>query len=464
MSFFPTLNKPYSEDDLNLILNDALRVLEKIGIECSEPQAVGRVTAEAGIRHENGRLLFDPDAMRSHIADVRKRNAALPDEEPDFKLLTAWSCFNYADPGTGEVRPATTEDAILMTRLMDARGGNAWTVPLIPADVPPQHATLTADYIGAKYSRGMGGFTSVSSIREVELLVEMYQAVGRKYLFVEQVAISPLRFNDHGIAMALHFAERNDVDVVLSGAIPTVGSTAPISLRTAMAQSVAESMALSLVNCRLGLGEGGFGARLATFDMQHTVMGYGAPEEMLMVVLGQQIASFLNGKTYRIGLIHSTAHMPDSQAAVERTINVLGQALAGARIFRGNGQLAVDEVFSPQQAIIDDEIIAHVRHIVQGVKPLGMDGDVVEELLEGLETNQFLDAEATAENFREFYLFPELFHHYSTGHWRSEGCPTILGDAWEKAKAQIEGNDFGLSAEQERNVDAVYQRALKELA
>jgi len=463
MSFFPAMNKPYSQDELNLILNDALRVLEKIGIKCVAPHVVERVTAEPGVRSENGCLLFDPDVLRAHVAMVRKRNAALPDEEPDFKLLSAWSCFNYADPETGAVRLATTDDAVLMTRLMDARGGRDWSIPLIPGDVPPQHATLTADYIGAKHSRALGGFTSVGNPKELEFLIEMYQAAGRKYLFVEQVGISPLCFNDNGLEMALRFKGRDDVDVILTGAIQAVGSTAPISLRTAMAQSIAESLALSLIGFRLGLGEGGFGTNLYAFDMQHTTMGFGTPEELLLYTLRQQMVSFLNGKKYRIGTLHSLARQPDAQAAVERTINALGQALSGARIFRGNGQLAVDEVFSPQQVIIDDEIIAHVRRVVQGVNPLAVDGDVVEELLEGLKTNQFLDADATAENFREFYLFPELFHHYNTDRWRSEDCPTVLGDAWAKAQAQIESNDFCLTAEQERDVDAVYQRAVRKI-
>ena len=74
MLYRPTLNRPYSTDELERILDDALRVLAEIGVACAEEQAVSRVTSSPGARYEDGRLKFDESPLREHIESVRRRN------------------------------------------------------------------------------------------------------------------------------------------------------------------------------------------------------------------------------------------------------------------------------------------------------------------------------------------------------------------------------------------------------
>jgi len=457
----PQLTRPYTDDQLEGMLTDALRVLETIGVECNEPGAVERVTAEAGVTHDGGRLKFDPDAMRAHIAEVRERIAATEDVEPPFEALTAWCCLNYADPETHEVRPPTTEDAIRMTRLMDARGCSNWSIPLVPADVNPRHRTLACEYIALANSRGLGGFTPATDKREIEYLIDMYQAAGRTFLLDEQIGISPLRFNDEGLAAALHFAWRDDVNVILVGPIPSVGSTTPFSIRSAVVQSVAESLALSLTTVRLGLGEGGFSAGLQSFDFQYLTMPYGSAEATLYTALTARMTEHLTGRTPRTGGFRSMARMPDAQAAAERTAYVLWQALLGCRRFRGVGQLAIDEIFSPEQVIIDDAILAHVERIVRGLDPMASGGDVVDEIAAGLAAGGFIAEEATVANFRDQMLFPDLFCHYNVGHWRSIGAPTVCADAWARARQQLATWDFQLPTDRRKELDRIYNEAIR---
>lgn len=465
MHYRPQLNLPYSNDDLEGILADALRVLARLGIACEDRGTVDRVTAAPGVTRDAGRLKFDPDVLREHVADVRQRNAALTDNEPDFEALPAWCCLNYADPETGEVRPPTTEDTVQMTRLMDARGCGDWSVPLVPADVDPRHATLTGEYVAMKHSRRLGGFMPAMDPVEIELLIEMNQAVGRTYHLVEQVSISPLRFNDLGLASALRFAGRDDVQVTLTGAIPSVGSTTPFPVRSALVETVAEGLALSLTTARLGLGQGGFGAGLQAFDFQYTTMPFGSPESMLYSAVSMQMSAFLNGRPSRFGGFRSMARRPDAQAAAERAASVLWGALLGARRFRGCGQLALDEVFSPQQAIIDDDILAHVARLIRGLDPLASGGgDPVDQIAEGLQMGTYLGQEATVRGYREFCHFPTLFHHWSVDQWRTRGEPAILAEAWDRAREQIAACEFHLPADQERALEQVYRRALREVA
>ncbi|MBN2584219.1 MAG: trimethylamine methyltransferase family protein [Planctomycetes bacterium] len=464
MEYRPQLSRPYSDADMESILTDGLRILKQIGVACSEPQTVERVTAEPGVTWEGGRLKFEPDAMREHVAAIRRRlapKASAP--PPPFELLAAWSGLNYADPETGEVRPPTTEDAVLMTRLMDAFGGHDWSIPLVPSDVNPRYATLTSEYIALSNSRALGGFMSVMDPTEIEFLIEMHQAVGRTYLLDEQIGISPLRFNDHGLASALKFMGRDDVRVILVGSIPAVGSTVPFNLRAAVATVVAERLSLSMTCERLGTSGGGYGGGFLPFDFQYLTIGFGSAEEGLFAAMDRQLGEYINGVPNYFGAMHSIARMPDAQAAAEKTANALFQALIGRRRFRGGGQLAVDEVFSPQQLIIDQAILQHVERIVHGFDPLAQTDDLMAEVQAGIAEGNYVGEESTVRGYRQNCLMPDLFHHYNVGHWRQLGSPTILAEAWDRCKGLIAACDFHLPDDQARALESTYRKALRTL-
>ena len=137
MHFAPRFNRPFSLDDLEGIQNDALRVLDQIGIACSHQPTVDCLTSWNGVRYEEGRLHFAQNLSRPHVKDVERRSAAVPPPpEPPFELAAPWCCMEYADPRTGTVRPPTTADAVEMARMMDTRGGRNWPIPLIPSTRP----------------------------------------------------------------------------------------------------------------------------------------------------------------------------------------------------------------------------------------------------------------------------------------------------------------------------------------
>jgi trimethylamine:corrinoid methyltransferase-like protein len=462
MHYAPRLNLPFSENDLQGILSDGLRVLQKIGIACSDRPTIDRLTAAPGIRYEGDRLHLDPDMARKHVQDVQRAGAATVVQEPPFEMQAPWCCLEYADPVSGQVRSPTTVDATQMARFMDARGGRNWPVPVIPADVPRRHMTLACEHIALSNTRKMGGFTIAIDPTEIEFLIEMNQAAGRVFTLVEQISISPLRFNDHGLAAYHRFAGRTDVRVILVGAMACVGSTAPLPIRSAIVQVCAEAIALSLAGSILAGGGGGsFGGEIFPFDFQHALLLFSGPEDMLYWSMDKQLLEFLNGQRAWGGSFHSMGRQPDPQAVAERTALALWQAIHGARRFHGAGQLAIDHVFSPQQAVIDDEILAMIAHVVRGLDPLAGDPDPVAEIAEGVAGGTFIDQPATAAGFRAVSWFPKLFHRYNVGHWHEMGSPTILADAWEKAQEQIRSCDFHLPADRQQELDRIYQKARK---
>ena len=383
--------------------------------------------------------------------------------------------LNYCDPETQEVRPATSEEAARMARFWDARDIN-WCIPVNPGDVNPALTTLAGERIAVKNSRKLGGFLTVLDPEEVRFLIDMFAAAGRRYRLNEQVGISPLRFNEEGMETAFQFIDNPDVDVILSGSIPMAGATCPLQPRAAMVQSLAESAAQDILSRAFGilrgaqlgidpgdLQVGGGLLRVEVFDFQYSTIVWGSAEWCLFYSLMASLREYLWGHPGRTGFFRTTAKRPDAQAMTERTASVMWQALLGARKFSGVGQICIDEVFSPQQAVLDGEILKYVERVVKGLDPAPGETDPVTLIREGIDQGSFLGVMDTVTRFRDFFTFPEMFRHWNLGRWRGEGEPGLLAEAWQRAQEVIRTSDHKLSEKQEKDVDAIYDRAAKYL-
>jgi trimethylamine:corrinoid methyltransferase-like protein len=454
----PSLTPPWPPSELEAILEDALRLLEQIGVACTHPETLRRLRALPGISHRDGRLHFAVGPTREHVARQRHTGPA----EPDDRRLTmggCWAGLAYCDPETGDVRPSTTDEAIAMARLWESRGYGGVS-PVQPGDVPPRLVTVTCERIGLLHSSHLGGSMTVTDPEEVRYLIAMNLAAGRRYSLVEQVPISPLRFDDLGLETAVQFLDNPDVEVHITSSIPMAGATCPLDPHSAMVQSVAEAIAHDLLCQALGLGPGGLGLRVEPFDFQYSFIVFGSPEWCLYRALVLQMQEFLTGHPSRGGMFRSVAKRPDEQAAAERTASVLWQALLGVRSFGAVGQLSVDEIFSPQQAVIDLDILAYVQRLITGLDLTPAVADPVALIAQGVAEGSFIGVEDTVRRFRDFYSFPELFRHWNMGRWRSEGMPWLLQEAWQRAQEEIAACTFALPEDRAREVERLHAEAV----
>lgn len=457
----PSIGFPWTPTELEGVLTDALRVLEEIGIGCDLAEVADRLGEWDGASCAQGRVHFAAEKVREHIAARRSPPGPEEPEEGPVSLTMGgnWAGLNYCDPETLEIRPGTSEEARQMIRLWDARGVGG-VVPLAPGDVPPELVALKAEHLGITNSENLGGSLPVTDPEEIRYLIDMNLAAGRRYRLMQQTGISPLRFNSEGLGIALLFLENPDVDLSVGGFIPVCGATCPLDPRSAVVQSVAETLSHDILCATLGVAGGGFGLRAESFDFQYSTVVFGSPEWCLYCALILQMTEHVSGIRPRYGKFRSTAKLPDPQAACERTASVMWQALLGGRSFGGVGQLSVDEVFSPQQVIIDQEILRYVERLVSGVDLSAEVRDPIALIREGVEEGNFLAVEDTVSRFRELYMFPDLFRHWNVGRWRAEGSPSVLSMAWERARELMAQSDFQLPEEQQREVGRIYDKAV----
>jgi trimethylamine:corrinoid methyltransferase-like protein len=221
---------------------------------------------------------------------------------------------------------------------------------------------------------------------------------------------------------------------------------------------VAETVAFDIVCSALGFANEGAELRVEPFDFQYSAIVFGSPEWCLYRALALQMAEYLRRRPERSGRFRSVAKRPDEQAACERTASALWQALLGVRHFGGVGQLSVDEVFSPQQAVLDREILNYVERVIRGLD-LGGETDAIALIREGVQEDGFMGVADTVTRFRDIYTFPDIFRHWNVGAWQAAGAPSILEEAWARAQAEIETSTFQLPDDQRREVDRIYARA-----
>jgi trimethylamine--corrinoid protein Co-methyltransferase len=280
---------------------------------------------------------------------------------------------------------------------------------------------------------------------------------------MEQVGISPLRLDAAALDTALRFADRPDVDVDLAGFIPMAGVTCPLDPRAALAQAVAEETGLALLRAALGRPAGPPAVRVEPFDFRYATIVFGSSEWCLYRAAVLSMNAHLAGRPVRTGAFRSVAKRPDAQAACERTASVLWQALFGVRHFGAVGQLSVDEVFSPQQAVLDREVLGHVERVLRGLDPGGQVDDPVELIAEGVAAGSFVGAADTTSRFRSFYRDPELFRHWGLGRWQAEGSPDLLSEAWARAREEMARSTFELADGPRREVERLYARGAEYL-
>jgi len=467
----PSLTGPLSQADLDRIVGQATEVLWEIGIACGHKPTVERLCSDRGIEYRGGRLRFRPARVYDLIESSRDKSRAAGQEPPTprelpeerFTLGGCWAGLFYCDPETLRVRKATTAEARYMARFWDARD-IAGVVPLVPGDVPPVLVSLASERIALEESRKLGGLLTVLDPEEIRYLIEMNLAAGRRYQMLQQISISPLRFNDEGLEAALQFLGRSDVDVHLAGPIPMAGATCPIEPRAALVQSLAEELGFCVAREVL-TGSRGIGiARVEHFDLQYGSIVFGSPEWCLYRAMILQAYEYLTGAPVRWGMFRSVAKQPDEQAACERTASVLWQALLGARHFGAAGQLSVDEVFSPQQVVIDEEILRYVERLVGGLPVVADAGDVLALIREGVAENGFAGLPSTAGTFRHFCWFPSLFRHWNVSRWQTEGAPSVLSVAWDRVKERAAQSKHRLGEEALRAVESIYSKAAARFA
>jgi len=458
----------FTEEQLERIHAAAVKILTEQGIRVLHEGACA-AAARAGLRVSGDRVY--PDSAR--VSEFVKRTQATgrriggdrAEPEPKIALGTHSYQTHYHLIDTDEIVPYTTELLIEATKFVDtmAEFGVTSGAPGTPSDVPGDLRQLAQYKTGALYCRDGRQSVEIYNARMMPYVMEMAEALGHPVRSLSVYMVSPLTL---GVEfMDLLLGGRSGLEHVSVGNMPTAGGTAPIRVAEALALAAAEAMGGAIIIEELTKLEVSWSFRVCPLDLRTMAISFGAPEEAIFQLANGELNAFYHG--HEPGppwfILHSQAKLPDMQAAAERMCQLMFGALFGGRSFRGGGTLSLDEVFSPEQLVIDVEMAQHVSRLIQGMDPECDPAAAAAEVAAGRE-HGFWGLDSTAARFREVYWASRLFERRSLLAWQQAGGSDLRRRAKDFARAQMGKYGYEAKPEVRAAVERIYHRASRELA
>lgn len=242
--------------------------------------------------------------------------------------------------------------------------------------------------------------------------------------------------------------------------LPSSGGTAPLSVAAMAVMAAAEIVGMTVMAHILAPGTPVIATPLMfTLDMRTGSALQSCVESLQAANMSIQLMKRGWGVlTHTYGAGSDTPDV-DHQSMAERALIAQTVALAGADILGGVGQLECATVFSPVQAVLDNEIGAMMRRFVR--KPsLEREALNWEEMMRIRAGGHFLDSPHTIATCRD-QLVPGVFQRQGRDGYEKSGRRAAFDAAREAALAAIAAapEEGFLSAEQTREIAALAAHA-----
>lgn len=456
-----------SAPEMQRIYASALRVLDEMGMVVQN-ESLLRALGEAGLRVDlyAERVLFPPQVVERCLAQAE--HVDWGGQTPSVSGSAGVYHGMYQDPCTGELvewnEQRFASYAALARRLPYV--GQARMLGCRMA-VPPRLEPLYERLYCWKHGAQEAG--SIHLDRLCPFILAPYEALAdERGVPLPQVfrgnvyCIPALKLGRHEAHQLAWFRERGlRVHV---GDMLACGATAPSTAAGAVTLNLAEQLALHILGWAL-FGEQSLTLHcsVTAIDYRTLLYPYGRPEMAITNLMTAQIARWLGARfSGHAGL--ADAPLPSPEACAQKALTAVPTLLVGGNLHLDAGLLAVDQVCSPIQMVMDDELLSALSQFVR-------EFEVSEETI-GLETIMavgpggcYLDCDHTLRHFRKEHWEPRLWWRWPLGRWL-EGPRTVDSDrARETALSLGEpSQERHMSPELERQVLAIIASADKALA
>lgn len=409
-----------SDAEVTAVIDGALRILERTGVRV-ENAAMLRRLEEHGAATDRGAMVcrFPSGRMADFLA-VSER-ADWQDTPVQYgghaEIYQGW----YLDPDDGRYKPWTEKALLDYARLARALP-NVGGVGLL--GMPLEGYVRAPQALAEKVFCWKWGLDGGRAIWETALCPKLYQLwnvwanhTGKdiQRLFNGAVyLISPLKFASVEAEQYMWFAERGlEVSV---GSLGSLGGTAPVTPAGALALQTAEGFFVNFLRrAFFGHQDLRLGNSLSVLDVRTGCFQYGRPEQTLLNIAGAAIARTLGAHYGGHGGL-SDAKEPGAEAAMQKVSSAIYSAHSSGHGHIVCGLLAVDEVFSPEQLVLDNEAVGWLRRMSAGVE-VNEDTLAPSAVDEAGQGGEYLSLEHTAENFRKSLWFPQVFSTESFALW-----------------------------------------------
>jgi trimethylamine--corrinoid protein Co-methyltransferase len=460
-----------SDAVVELVHVKSVEILAEVGFCVPEADALARLQA-AGfpVDRESQMVRVTPELLDAALERL-PRDVTLYDRSGERPApFEQGSCFmgagtpvNVLDLETGRRRPATWQDVRSLVTLQDGLPQVDVVRPTVTATDCGECSDLVEIAELLRCTAKPGVHRTLAAER-VDAAVEMLAAVaGGEDAFRAHpnfatlyCPISPGYFTPENVRCMLRWAEHGVPITLLSMAMG--GASAPATLLGELvvinADILAWIVALQILYPGVPLL---YGSVSAVLDMRTGLLPLGAPERG-MINSGAAAMGRFYGIPSMCGGLSSDAKQLDAQAGFEKAVTAFPLLLEGADIIYGVGATDAGSSISYLQMILDGELIAGLRRMMQGITVHDLEEEMA--LIKArTPRGNFLGAKHTRRTFREHWL-PGILSRDSYEAWQAKG-ETIEQVCRRKARGMLEQHrPPPLPAEVEAELERIVRRYL----
>ncbi|MER8544005.1 trimethylamine methyltransferase family protein [Mesorhizobium sp. M1334] len=440
VTWLPPLERglPYmdllNQDDLLRMHNISMQILEEIGIEFRDDEAI-ELWRAAGADVSGQRVRIDRNQLLELVAKapetftVHARNPAKTISLGGRKsiFVPAYGSPNVLDL-EGKRRNSTISDFVNFAKLayqapaMHMTGG----VLCEPMDiaVPKRHLHMNYSLIRYSDKPFMG---AVTSRERAEDTVAMARIVfGDEFVQDNTVIIALANCNsplvwDATMLDAVKVYSANNQAMIFAPFVLGGASTAASTV-AAVAQLNAEALAgIAFAQLVRPGAPCIYGQWLATVSMKSGAPMAGTPEICHMNMLVGQLARHYK-LPWRCSGSNTSSKLVDAQAGYEAARNMYGALIAGANfVLSTTGYLEAALTQSYSKFMLDSEQMVMFYKLGQGVVLREID-EALDAIRQSEPGSHYLGTEHTLKNFERAFIVPELMNHDSFEQWSFAGA------------------------------------------
>ena len=425
-------------------IGEAGDVLSRVGVEFHDDEALG-LLGDHGVRIERAqRRAYFPTAVVERAISSAPPSVALYDSTGvqthdiggDRTYFAPGSAaMHVLDGDTGAMRPPTTADYVRYVKVV---GGlehlAAQSTAFIPADVHERISDSYRLYLSLLFGR-KPVVTGTFSAAGLQVMMDLQLAVrgtadrlrARPLAIFTCCPTSPLKWSADACRTLLGCGRAGvPLEIV---AMPLAGFTAPVTLRGLVVQHAAEVLS-GLVAHQLAAPGAPvlYGGSSAIFDIRHETTPMGAVETMMRACACAQVGRTLGLPTQGY-IALSDAKLLDAQAGVETAMGATVAALAGINQVSGPGMLDMENGFSLEKLVLDDQICGMARRLRNAHAP-DDEGPVVPVLQELLRDGHLLIADHTRRHLAHEIGWPSaVIDRMPLARWIATGGTTLASRA-----------------------------------
>lgn len=455
----------------------AYRLLDEIGVLVEHEDAIEMLDG-LGCQIRAGRVFIPGEVVEWSLKNIkphrhvytREGNQAFQFGDGELRFHNGGGPPFIYDLESGKRRSAFLSDVVQITRLLDALPHIDSITPLFgPQDVPDEMLAVASTHAMLLNTGKPVSSAAVEKPEHVPFLIEMAAACSgglqsfkeKPFMSISVSPISPLHFS-HDVTEAI-------IAVVQSGVpfhslpAPSLGATSPITMAAALAQQHAEILASFVIAAAAQPGAlVSYCSRINPIDMRTAVSNWGGPEVGISGACAAQLAHRLDMACDSYGFSSSVPTV-DAQFAYERFANAFIPALAGVDMLSGVGSAESGMVGAHEIAVLDNEIIGMMKHIISGceVNHETLAFDVMKDVI--TTGKVFLAEEHTVRNMRRGAIWMPEMPFWGLG--SDDAAGDILARARSQAREILTSHQPDpLGDDVRAELDAILADAYKKLA